>query len=312
MANRAPQQIFGATTKVQPTGSPSFRRGHRSGARANASSAASAVAGRLPDDSAGERAPVVLAVPILEPVWVHRETESHEGRLLGSVPSRRARTSRRDLRFHRRRVRRLRRRSRPRRLMRVPSCPDWSLTELIWHLGRVQRFWAETVYAGDADPEFPGREGPSRSTQMNSKAWFRVGARLARRVEAVPWDAPAWTWWKEDRTVGAIARHQVQEAAVHRWDAQLARGPSRSVAGEDRRRWRRQVLWIARQMRGPEPIAFRDRLRGDVQCRDRQGLGDCVGAGIGSRAVALRASLRRRRAHRRRRIGARPVLVAIG
>jgi hypothetical protein len=40
-------------------------------------------------------------------------------------------------------------------------------------------------------------------------------------------ETPAWVWWHDDRTVGAIARHQVQEAAVHRWDA-----PSEvSVAG---------------------------------------------------------------------------------
>ena len=38
---------------------------------------------------------------------------------------------------------------------RVPSCPDWSLTELIWHLGRVQRFWAARCTPAMLDPEFP-------------------------------------------------------------------------------------------------------------------------------------------------------------
>jgi hypothetical protein len=37
---------------------------------------------------------------------------------------------------------------------------------------------------------------------------------------AAPAD-PAWTWWGEPATAGAIARHQVQEAAVHRVDAEL-------------------------------------------------------------------------------------------
>jgi uncharacterized protein (TIGR03083 family) len=139
---------------------------------------------------------------------------------------------------------------------RVPSCPDWSLTELIWHLGRVQRFWATTVRAGELDPEFPAEEsGPSGARELET--WFRASTReLLDALRDVPWDTPAWTWWKEDRTVGAIARHQVQEAAVHRWDAQLAAGspdPLPTKLAED---GVEEFLWIARQMRGPEPIAF--------------------------------------------------------
>jgi uncharacterized protein (TIGR03083 family) len=140
---------------------------------------------------------------------------------------------------------------------RVPSCPDWSLTELIWHLGRVQRFWATTVRAGDAEPEFPAQEiGPENAEDL--AAWFRASTReLLSALRDVAWATPAWTWWKEDRTVGAIARHQVQEVAVHRWDAQLALGSPQplpeKVAGDGVD----EFLWIARQMRGPEPIAFR-------------------------------------------------------
>ena len=140
---------------------------------------------------------------------------------------------------------------------RVPLCPDWSLTELIWHLGRVQRFWATTVHAGELDPEFPAEEvGPSDANALD--AWFRASTReLLDALRTVPWDTPAWTWWKEDRTVGAIARHQVQEAAVHRWDAQLAASGSPvplptklADDGVD------EFCWLARQMRGPQPIAF--------------------------------------------------------
>jgi uncharacterized protein (TIGR03083 family) len=141
---------------------------------------------------------------------------------------------------------------------RVPSCPDWSLTDLIWHLGRVQRFWAATVRAGDAAPEFPAEEtGPSEADEL--EAWFRAStSQLLEALHEVDWDTPAWTWWKEDRTVGAIARHQVQEAAVHRWDAQLAgvghADPLPTDIAED---GVDEFLWIARQMRGPEPIAFK-------------------------------------------------------
>jgi uncharacterized protein (TIGR03083 family) len=140
---------------------------------------------------------------------------------------------------------------------RVPSCPDWSLTELIWHLGRVQRFWATTVRAGERDPEFPAEKtGPDNAEDL--AAWFRASTReLLDALQAVPWDTPAWTWWKEDRTVGAIARHQVQEAAVHRWDAQLALGNPQPLPEKLAGDGVDEFLWIARQMRGPEPIAFR-------------------------------------------------------
>jgi uncharacterized protein (TIGR03083 family) len=140
---------------------------------------------------------------------------------------------------------------------RVPSCPDWSLTELIWHLGRVQRFWAAIMRAGDVEPEFPAeRSGPTEAAELEE--WFRAATReLLDALRTVPWDTPAWTWWKEDRTVGAIARHQVQEAAVHRWDAQLAAtgrpDPLPATLADD---GVDEFCWIARQMRGPQPIAF--------------------------------------------------------
>jgi uncharacterized protein (TIGR03083 family) len=148
--------------------------------------------------------------------------------------------------------------------VRVPSCPDWSFAELIWHLGRVQRFWASAMRAGDVDPEFPTEApGPSQADELG--AWFRASTReLLDALRELPWDAPAWVWWKDDRTVGAIARHQVQEAAVHRWDAQHAVGsvdplPTPvAVDGVD------EFLWITRQLRGPEPIAFHATDTGDT------------------------------------------------
>jgi uncharacterized protein (TIGR03083 family) len=147
---------------------------------------------------------------------------------------------------------------------RVPSCPDWSFADLVWHLARVQRFWAGTVRSGDADPVRPADE-PVPSDPDVLAAFFRDSTRqLLDALRAVAWDTPAWTWWKDDRTVGAIARHQVQEAAVHRWDAQRAVGPAdplpttAAVDGVD------EFLWIARQLRGPEPIAFHATDTGDT------------------------------------------------
>ena len=82
-------------------------------------------------------------------------------------------------------------------------------------------------------------------------------ADLLDALRSTPWDATAWAWWRDEHVVGAIGRHQVQEAAVHRWDAQSAVGTPEPLPmaiaddGVD------EFLWIARQLREPAPIAFR-------------------------------------------------------
>ena len=44
---------------------------------------------------------------------------------------------------------------------RVPSCPDWSADDLLWHLGEVQWFWGTIVREGmtgsQAEQLKPGR-----------------------------------------------------------------------------------------------------------------------------------------------------------
>jgi uncharacterized protein (TIGR03083 family) len=108
---------------------------------------------------------------------------------------------------------------------RVPSCPDWDLRELVAHLGRVQRFWAGVIRRGeDVEPQDPD-ESLRPGAGDDLVAWFRAGTEelLAAVAEAPP-GRPAWTWWEAPRSAGAIARHQVQEAAVHRWDAEVAAG----------------------------------------------------------------------------------------
>jgi uncharacterized protein (TIGR03083 family) len=141
---------------------------------------------------------------------------------------------------------------------RVPGCPDWTLRQLVWHLGEVQRFWAGDVRRGaDVEPEFDeGKPGPREADDL--AAWMRASTReLIDSLHDISWDTAAWVWWKEPRNVGAIARHQAQEAAVHRWDAQSASNflaaplPDALAAdGVD------EFLDIARQLRDPAPITF--------------------------------------------------------
>jgi uncharacterized protein (TIGR03083 family) len=107
---------------------------------------------------------------------------------------------------------------------RVPSCPEWTVRVLVEHLGRVQRFWADTVRAGD--PQQPSRaEHPVPASDADLLEWMRGSTdQLLDALEHSSPEAPCWTWWGAPRTCGAVARHQVQEAAVHRWDAEAALG----------------------------------------------------------------------------------------
>jgi len=111
---------------------------------------------------------------------------------------------------------------------RVPGCPDWSLRDLVAHLGRVQRFWSVVVRAGAADGPPPPDVVGDTEPRGDLLEWFGESTRmlLAALGEAGP-DAECWAWWQPSdapKTAGAVARHQVQEAAVHTYDAQEAIG----------------------------------------------------------------------------------------
>lgn len=140
---------------------------------------------------------------------------------------------------------------------RVRCCPDWSLRDLAWHLGRVQRFWAAVIRVGaDIQPEFVTRvPGPVDASEL--AAWMRASTRdLLDALDTTPADSPAWTWWRDDRTVGAIARHQVQEVAVHRWDAQSVASTPEPLAQDVADDGLDEFVGIARQLRAPAPIMF--------------------------------------------------------
>jgi len=63
-------------------------------------------------------------------------------------------------------------------------------------------------------------------------------------------------WWRDDRTVGAIARHQLLEAAVHRWDAQSACGVPEEIPQPVADDGVDEFVRIARQLRDPAPIVL--------------------------------------------------------
>ncbi|MER7672491.1 maleylpyruvate isomerase family mycothiol-dependent enzyme [Kitasatospora sp. NPDC096128] len=106
----------------------------------------------------------------------------------------------------------------------VPGCPDWSLRQLVEHLTEVQHFWSVAVTAGSGAEPPADSAPPARLTEA-------TGALVAALRKSGP-DTGCWAWWEPSaapRTAAAVARHQVHEAAVHAFDAQLAVGGPQPV-----------------------------------------------------------------------------------
>jgi uncharacterized protein (TIGR03083 family) len=106
----------------------------------------------------------------------------------------------------------------------VPSCPGWSIADLAWHLGEVHWFWGTITELRATDPAAVEGAKPTRPEGYpETLAWGREQAeRMISLLDRTDDATPVWTWSPPHQTVGFIRRHQVQEAAVHRWDMQNA------------------------------------------------------------------------------------------
>ncbi len=107
----------------------------------------------------------------------------------------------------------------------VPTCPGWTVRDLLLHLGRIHREKALTVREGVTDRDFHFKEPASDVVE-----WFEEGAELMlaalRSKDATD---PAWTWHGPDQTVGFWNRRMAHETLIHRVDAELAHGEAGEV-----------------------------------------------------------------------------------
>ena len=117
---------------------------------------------------------------------------------------------------------------------RVPTTPKWSLRDLAHHVGTVQWYWSENVRARNSD-ERSGTSLTPLPPDSDLLAWLGwCTYSLLSALRAAGADSPSWAWWGSPtpRTAGAVARHQAQEAAVPRWDAEGSVGSSAPLPSE--------------------------------------------------------------------------------
>lgn len=111
---------------------------------------------------------------------------------------------------------------------RVPGCPDWTAADLLWHLARVQWFWATTIRTrpaapeGDDDDDVVGPERPAAYEGLLA-AYDEHSASLVDELRRADPTEPAWSW-SDEQTVGFTYRRQAHEALIHRLDAEQAAG----------------------------------------------------------------------------------------
>jgi uncharacterized protein (TIGR03083 family) len=109
----------------------------------------------------------------------------------------------------------------------VPTCPEWTVRDLVRHMGGVHR-WA-TGYVADArtevwDVELDDVVG-AWPDDADLADWLRHGCdALATALAAAPPDLECWTFLPAPSPLAMWARRQVHETAIHRTDAELAAG----------------------------------------------------------------------------------------
>lgn len=108
----------------------------------------------------------------------------------------------------------------------VPTCPDWSTDDLLWHLAEVQWFWGTIVAENVDDPD--GLKHPQRpeGREATLAAFDDATRALQETLRDTPPDDPRWMWTVDEalHTAGYIRRRQAHEALIHRIDAELTAG----------------------------------------------------------------------------------------
>jgi uncharacterized protein (TIGR03083 family) len=104
----------------------------------------------------------------------------------------------------------------------VPSCPGWSMADLVWHLTEVELFWAHIIGQRPDGPD--SFEGPTRPPDHELVVGLeRAANALVEALTGIDPSEPAWSW-SDDHTVGFTLRRQSHEAVVHHVDGCLAAG----------------------------------------------------------------------------------------
>ncbi|HLX88148.1 MAG TPA: maleylpyruvate isomerase family mycothiol-dependent enzyme [Acidimicrobiales bacterium] len=106
-------------------------------------------------------------------------------------------------------------------MQNVPTCPDWTLSDLAAHVASALRWVEEMVRT--RTPEFlPLPEAPEGWEEVS--AWFEEGlGSLLETLDRADPESPVWNWIVMGPGPARFwFRRLAHEASVHRWDAENA------------------------------------------------------------------------------------------
>ncbi|MFE1934455.1 maleylpyruvate isomerase family mycothiol-dependent enzyme [Streptomyces sp. NPDC056669] len=105
----------------------------------------------------------------------------------------------------------------------VPTCPDWRVRDLLSHIGQVHGWAARIVGEGLTDPVRPTLQPAPADAELVS--WYReVHGRMVGTLTDADPELKCFTFLPTEFPLAFWARRQAHETAIHRVDAESARG----------------------------------------------------------------------------------------
>ncbi|MEV4515379.1 maleylpyruvate isomerase family mycothiol-dependent enzyme [Dactylosporangium sp. NPDC049525] len=112
----------------------------------------------------------------------------------------------------------------------VPSCPGWTVADLVRHVAEVYLHKVECMRLNTfPDPWPPADLESEPPIEQLNRAYAELTGEFAARDAA----SPSRTWHEPDQTVGFWIRRMAQETVIHRLDAELALGVPVATIPED-------------------------------------------------------------------------------
>ncbi len=112
----------------------------------------------------------------------------------------------------------------------VPTCEEWTVSDLAVHVGAFCGFWTHVLCEGTGRPKTPFPDPPDGVDLIR---WLSdLHAHLVGELAATPPGTEVWTWFAADHTAGFVARRCAHELAVHRYDSQSALGAVQPIPSE--------------------------------------------------------------------------------
>ncbi|GIE96848.1 maleylpyruvate isomerase family mycothiol-dependent enzyme [Paractinoplanes rishiriensis] len=101
----------------------------------------------------------------------------------------------------------------------VPACPEWTVRDLVTHVGSGHRLAAGIIEARRDSPA-PYRLVDAPDDPAEWAGWLASGARrLTDAVRDLGFDGRVWTWQPQHQTAGFWLRRMVHDLIIHRFDA---------------------------------------------------------------------------------------------